>query len=117
AAGGMPQVFGIPTVTDGISMGTEGMKFSLVSREVIADGIETAAASQCMDGLLVVGGCDKNMPGAMIGMLRLNVPAVFVYAGTIRPGNWKGVPLTIVSSFEAVGAFQAGKMSQEDFDG
>ncbi|MGB0217756.1 MAG: dihydroxy-acid dehydratase [Sinimarinibacterium flocculans] len=117
AAGGMPQVFGIPTVTDGISMGTEGMKFSLVSREVIADGIETAASSQCMDGLLVVGGCDKNMPGAMIGMLRLNVPAVFVYAGTIKPGNWKGVPLTIVSSFEAVGAFQAGKMSQEDFDG
>jgi dihydroxy-acid dehydratase len=117
AAGGMPQTFGIPTVTDGISMGTEGMKFSLVSREVIADGIETAAASQCMDGLLVVGGCDKNMPGAMIGMLRLNVPAVFVYAGTIKPGNWKGVPLTIVSSFEAVGAFQAGKMSQEDFDG
>ena len=93
------------------------MKFSLVSREVIADGIETAASSQCMDGLLVVGGCDKNMPGAMIGMLRLNVPAVFVYAGTIKPGNWKGVPLTIVSSFEAVGAFQAGKMSQEDFDG
>jgi dihydroxy-acid dehydratase len=117
AAGGMPQVFGIPTVTDGISMGTEGMKFSLVSREVIADGIETAVSSQCMDGVLVVGGCDKNMPGAMIGMLRMNLPGVFVYAGTIRPGNWKGVPLTIVSSFEAVGSFQAGKMSQEDFDG
>jgi dihydroxy-acid dehydratase len=117
AAGGMPQVFGIPTVTDGISMGTEGMKFSLVSREVIADGIETAVSSQCMDGVLVVGGCDKNMPGAMIGMLRMNLPGVFVYAGTIKPGNWKGVPLTIVSSFEAVGSFQAGKMSQEDFDG
>ena len=117
AAGGMPQTFGIPTVTDGISMGTEGMKFSLVSREVIADGIETAVSSQCMDGVLVVGGCDKNMPGAMIGMLRTNVPSIFVYAGTIKPGNWKGVPLTIVSSFEAVGAFQAGKMSQDDFDG
>ncbi|MES0873558.1 dihydroxy-acid dehydratase [Sinimarinibacterium thermocellulolyticum] len=117
SAGGMPQTFGIPTVTDGISMGTEGMKYSLVSREVIADAIETAASSQCMDGLLVVGGCDKNMPGAMIGMLRLNIPSVFVYAGTIKPGHWKGVPLTIVSSFEAVGAFQSGKMSKEDFDG
>ncbi len=115
--GGMPQVFGIPTVTDGISMGTEGMKFSLVSREVIADAIETACASQCMDGVVVVGGCDKNMPGAMIGMLRLNIPGIFVYAGTIKPGNWKGVPLTVVSSFEAVGAFRAGKMSEEDFVG
>jgi dihydroxy-acid dehydratase len=117
AAGAMPQTFGIPTVTDGISMGTEGMKYSLVSREVIADSIETAATSQCMDGVLVVGGCDKNMPGAMIGMLRMNIPSIFVYAGTIKPGNWKGVPLTIVSAFEAVGSFQAGKMSQEDFEG
>jgi dihydroxy-acid dehydratase len=117
AAGAMPQTFGVPTVTDGISMGTEGMKFSLVSREVIADSIETAASSQCMDGVLVVGGCDKNMPGAMLGMLRMNIPAIFVYAGTIKPGHWKGVPLTIVSSFEAVGAFQAGKMNQEDFEG
>jgi dihydroxy-acid dehydratase len=117
AAGGMPQSFGFPTVTDGISMGTEGMKFSLVSREVIADAIETAVSSQCMDGVLVVGGCDKNMPGAMIGMLRMNLPSVFVYAGTIKPGSWKGVPLTVVSSFEAVGSFQAGKMSQEDFLG
>ncbi|MGH8540994.1 MAG: dihydroxy-acid dehydratase [Stenotrophobium sp.] len=117
AAGGMPQSFGFPTVTDGISMGTEGMKFSLVSREVIADAIETACSSQCMDGVLVVGGCDKNMPGAMIGMLRMNIPGIFVYAGTIKPGHWKGVPLTIVSSFEAVGAFQAGKMAQEDFEG
>ncbi|MGH8506618.1 MAG: dihydroxy-acid dehydratase [Stenotrophobium sp.] len=117
AAGAMPQSFGFPTVTDGISMGTEGMKFSLVSREVIADSIETACSSQCMDGVLVVGGCDKNMPGAMIGMLRMNIPGIFVYAGTIKPGNWKGVPLTVVSSFEAVGAFQAGKMAQEDFDG
>jgi dihydroxy-acid dehydratase len=117
AAGGMPQTFGFPTVTDGISMGTEGMKYSLVSREVIADAIETAASSQCMDGVLVVGGCDKNMPGAMIGMLRMNIPGIFVYAGTIKPGNWKGVPLTIVSPFEAVGAFQAGRMSEEDFLG
>ena len=117
AAGAMPQTFGFPTVTDGISMGTEGMKFSLVSREVIADAIETAVSSQCMDGVLVVGGCDKNMPGAMIGMLRINIPGVFVYAGTIKPGSWKGVPLTVVSSFEAVGSFQAGKMSEEDFLG
>ena len=117
AAGGMPQSFGFPTVTDGISMGTEGMKYSLVSREVIADAIETAASSQCMDGVLVVGGCDKNMPGAMIGMLRMNIPGVFVYAGTIKPGNWKGVPLTIVSSFEAVGAYNGGTMSKEDLDG
>ena len=116
-AGAMPQTFGFPTVTDGISMGTEGMKFSLVSREVIADAIETAVSSQCMDGVLVVGGCDKNMPGAMIGMLRMNLPGVFVYAGTIKPGSWKGVPLTVVSSFEAVGSFQAGKMSEEDFLG
>ena len=116
-AGAMPQTFGFPTVTDGISMGTEGMKFSLVSREVIADAIETAVSSQCMDGVLVVGGCDKNMPGAMIGMLRMNLPGVFVYAGTIKPGTWKGVPLTVVSSFEAVGSFQAGKMSEEDFLG
>ena len=117
AAGAMPQSFGFPTVTDGISMGTEGMKYSLVSREVIADAIETAVSSQCMDGVLVVGGCDKNMPGAMIGMLRMNLPGVFVYAGTIKPGSWKGVPLTVVSSFEAVGSFQAGKMSEEDFVG
>ncbi len=116
-SGAMPQTFGFPTVTDGISMGTEGMKFSLVSREVIADAIETAVSSQCMDGVLVVGGCDKNMPGAMIGMLRMNIPGVFVYAGTIKPGTWKGVSLTIVSSFEAVGSFQAGKMSEEDFTG
>ena len=116
-AGAMPQTFGFPTVTDGISMGTEGMKFSLVSREVIADAIETAVSSQCMVGVLVVGGCDKNMPGAMIGMLRMNLPGVFVYAGTIKPGSWKGVALTVVSSFEAVGSFQAGKMSEEDFLG
>jgi dihydroxy-acid dehydratase len=116
-AGAMPQVFGVPTVTDGIGMGTEGMKYSLVSREVIADAIETAVNGQCMDGVLAVGGCDKNMPGAMIAMARMNVPGIFVYAGTIKPGEWKGEKLTIVSPFEAVGAFTAGKMSREDYDG
>ncbi len=117
SAGGMPQMFGTITVTDGISMGTEGMKYSLVSREVIADSIETATQSQMMDGVLVVGGCDKNMPGAMIAILRMNIPSIFVYGGTIKPGNWKGQALTIVSPFEAVGAFNAGKMSEEDFIG
>ena len=117
SAGAMPQVFGFPTVTDGIGMGTEGMKYSLVSREVIADSIETAVNGQLMDGVLVVGGCDKNMPGAMMAMARMNVPGIFVYAGTIKPGFWKGVKLTIVSPFEAVGAFTAGKMSKEDYDG
>jgi len=117
AAGAMPQVFGFPTVTDGIGMGTEGMKYSLVSREVIADAIETAVNGQMMDGVLCVGGCDKNMPGAMMAMARINVPGIFVYAGTILPGTWKGQKLTIVSAFEAVGARAAGKMSKEDFDG
>jgi dihydroxy-acid dehydratase len=117
AAGAMPQVFGFPTVTDGIGMGTEGMKYSLVSREVIADAIETAVNGQMMDGVVCVGGCDKNMPGAMMAMARINVPGVFVYAGTIKPGFWKGQKLTIVSPFEAVGALAAGKMSKEDFDG
>jgi dihydroxy-acid dehydratase len=117
AAGAMPQVFGIPTVTDGIGMGTEAMKYSLVSREVIADAIETSVNGQAMDGALVVGGCDKNMPGAMMALARMNVPGIFVYAGTIKPGKWKGQDLTIVSAFEAVGAFTAGKMSEEDFVG
>jgi len=117
AAGAMPQVFGFPTVTDGIGMGTDGMKYSLVSREVIADAIETSVNGQMMDGVVCVGGCDKNMPGAMIGMARINVPGIFVYAGTIKPGFWKGQKLTIVSPFEAVGALAAGKMSKEDFDG
>ena len=117
AAGGMPQMFGFPTVTDGISMGTEGMKFSLVSREVIADAIETSVQSQWMDGVLCVGGCDKNMPGSMIALARMNVPGIFCYGGTIKPGCWKGEDLTIVSTFEAVGAKSAGKMSDEDFDG
>ena len=116
-AGAMPQVFGVPTVTDGIGMGTEGMKYSLVSREVIADAIETSVNGQCMDGVLVVGGCDKNMPGGVIAMARMNVPGIYVYAGTIKPGQWKGKALTIVSSFEAVGAFAAGNMTREDYDG
>jgi dihydroxy-acid dehydratase len=116
-AGAKPQTFGFPTVTDGIGMGTEGMKYSLVSREVIADAIETAVNGQLMDGVLCVGGCDKNMPGAMMAMARVNVPGIFVYAGTIKPGKWKGQTLTIVSPFEAVGAFSAGKMSEEDFVG
>jgi dihydroxy-acid dehydratase len=103
-AGAMPQVFGVPTVTDGIGMGTEGMKYSLVSREVIADAIETSVNGQCMDGVLVVGGCDKNMPAGMMAMARIDVPGIYVYAGTIKPGHWKGQALTIVSPFEAVGA-------------
>ena len=117
AAGAMPQVFGVPTVTDGIGMGTEAMKYSLVSREVIADAIETSVNGQAMDGALVVGGCDKNMPGGMMALARMNVPGIYVYGGTIKPGKWKGQDLTIVSAFEAVGAFSAGKMSQEDFIG
>ncbi len=116
-AGGKPQVFGFPTVTDGIGMGTEAMKYSLVSREVIADAIETSVNGQAMDGALVVGGCDKNMPGGMMALARMNVPGIFVYAGTIKPGKWKGQDLTIVSAFEAVGAYGAGKMSEEDFIG
>ena len=117
AAGAKPQVFGVPTVTDGIGMGTEGMKYSLISREVIADAIETSVNGQMMDGVLVCGGCDKNMPGGMIAMARMNVPGMYVYAGTIRPGKWKGQDLTIVSAFEAVGAFAAGTMNKEDYDG
>ncbi|MFN8850576.1 MAG: dihydroxy-acid dehydratase [Inhella sp.] len=115
AAGANPQVFGVPTISDGMSMGTEGMKYSLVSREVIADCVETCVGGQWMDGVLVIGGCDKNMPGGMIGMLRANVPAIYVYGGTILPGKYKGQDLNIVSVFEAVGQFSAGKMSEEDF--
>lgn len=117
ASGANPQVFGTPTISDGMSMGTEGMKYSLISREVIADCIETAAQGQWMDGVVVIGGCDKNMPGGMIALARTNVPGIYVYGGTIRPGNWKGKDLTIVSSFEAVGEFTAGRMSEEDFEG
>jgi dihydroxy-acid dehydratase len=116
-AGAMPQVFGFPTVTDGIGMGTEGMKYSLVSREVIADAIEVAVNGQRMDGVVVVGGCDKNQPAGVMAMARMNVPGIYVYAGTIKPGFWKGEKLTIVSAFEAVGAYTAGKMAREDFEG
>ncbi len=115
AAGANPQIFGTPTISDGMAMGTEGMKYSLVSREVIADCVETCVGGQWMDGVLVIGGCDKNMPGGMMGILRANVPAVYVYGGTILPGKYKGQDLNIVSVFEAVGQFSAGKMSEEDF--
>jgi dihydroxy-acid dehydratase len=110
--GGMPQVFGTITVSDGISMGTEGMKYSLVSRDVIADSIETACNAQSMDGILAIGGCDKNMPGAMIAMARMNIPALFVYGGTIKPGHLEGEDLTVVSSFEAVGQYSAGRIDE-----
>jgi dihydroxy-acid dehydratase len=110
-AGAMPQVFGTITVSDGISMGTEGMKYSLVSREVIADAIETVCRAQSMDGILAIGGCDKNMPGALIGLARLNIPAIFVYGGTIKAGRLNGRDLTVVSAFEAVGSYSAGKIS------
>jgi dihydroxy-acid dehydratase len=113
-AGGNPQIFGTPTISDGMAMGTEGMKYSLVSREVIADCIETAVQGQWMDGVLVVGGCDKNMPGGMMGMLRANVPSIYVYGGTILPGKWKGQDLNIVSVFEAVGQNAAGKISDQE---
>jgi dihydroxy-acid dehydratase len=116
AAGGMPQTFGTITVSDGISMGTQGMKLSLVSREVIADSIETVVRGQSMDGLLAIGGCDKNMPGALMAIARLDVPAVFVYGGTIKPGHHGGQDLNIASVFEAVGALQAGRMDRETFD-
>jgi len=116
-AGAKPQMFGFPTVTDGIGMGTEAMKYSLVSREVIADAIETSVNGQAMDGALVIGGCDKNMPGGMLALARMNVPSIFVYGGTIKPGVWKGQTLTIVSPFEAVGAYSAGNMKEEDFIG
>ncbi len=115
AAGGNAQIFGTPTISDGMAMGTEGMKYSLVSREVIADCIETCVGGQWMDGVLVVGGCDKNMPGGMMGMLRANVPAIYVYGGTILPGRYKDKDLNIVSVFEAVGEFTSGRMTETDF--
>ena len=114
AAGGMPQMFGTVTVSDGISMGTEGMKYSLVSREVIADAIETACGAESMDGVVCVGGCDKNMPGAMIAMARMNIPGIFVYGGTIKPGHLHGQDLTVVSAFEAVGQHSAGKIGDQE---
>ena len=113
-AGAMPQMFGTITISDGISMGTEGMKYSLVSREVIADSIETVCNGQSMDGVLALGGCDKNMPGAMIAIARMNIPAIFVYGGTIKPGHYNGKDLTVVSSFEAVGQYSAGKIDQQE---
>jgi dihydroxy-acid dehydratase len=115
SAGANPQIFGTPTISDGMAMGTEGMKYSLVSREVISDCVETCVGGQWMDGVMVIGGCDKNMPGGMMGILRANVPAVYIYGGTILPGKYKGQDLNIVSVFEAVGQFSAGKMSDEDF--
>jgi len=114
ASGAMPQVFGTITVSDGISMGTEGMKYSLVSREVIADSIETVGNAQALDGLLAVGGCDKNMPGALIAIARLDVPALFVYGGTIKPGHHAGRDLTIASVFEAVGERAAGRIDDAE---
>ncbi len=113
AAGAMPQMFGTITISDGISMGTEGMKYSLVSREVIADSIETACMGQSMDGVIAIGGCDKNLPGALIAMARINIPAIFVYGGTIKPGHLDGKDLTVISSFEAVGEYSAGKISED----
>jgi dihydroxy-acid dehydratase len=113
-AGAMPQIFGTITISDGISMGTEGMKYSLVSREVIADSIETVCNGQNMDGVIAIGGCDKNMPGAMIAIARMNIPAIFVYGGTIKPGHYNGRDLTIVSSFEAVGEYSAGKIDHRE---
>jgi dihydroxy-acid dehydratase len=110
----MPQMFGTITISDGISMGTEGMKYSLVSREVIADSIETACTGQSMDAVLAIGGCDKNMPGAMLAIARMNIPAIFVYGGTIKPGHHNGKDLTVVSSFEAVGQFSAGKIDEAE---
>src|SRR5687768_1769128 len=113
-AGGNAQIFGTPTISDGMAMGTEGMKYSLVSREVISDCIETCVQGQWMDGVLVVGGCDKNMPGGLMGMLRANVPAIYVYGGTILPGHYKGQDLNIVSVFEAVGQNSAGKITDQE---
>ncbi len=113
-ANAMPQLFGTITISDGISMGTEGMKYSLVSREVIADSIETVCNGQSLDGVLAIGGCDKNMPGAMIAIARLNIPAIFVYGGTIKPGNYNGKDLTVVSVFEAVGEYSAGKIDEAE---
>lgn len=113
-AGAMPQMFGTITVSDGISMGTEGMKYSLVSREVIADSIETACNAQSMDAVLAIGGCDKNMPGAMIAIARMNIPSIFVYGGTIKPGHYNGKDLTVVSAFEAVGEYSAGKIDETE---
>ena len=113
-SGGMPQMFGTITISDGISMGTEGMKCSLISREVIADSIEVVGRGACMDAMISIGGCDKNMPGAMIALARLNVPGIFVYGGTIKPGHLGDQDLTVVSAFEAVGQFSGGKIDKDE---
>jgi dihydroxy-acid dehydratase len=113
-SGGMPQMFGTITISDGISMGTEGMKASLISRDVIADSIEVVGRGACMDAMIAVGGCDKNMPGALIALARLNVPSIFVYGGTIKPGHLGDQDLTVVSAFEAVGQFSGGKIDKEE---
>ena len=113
ASGAMPQMFGTITVSDGISMGTKGMHYSLVSREVIADSIETACNAQSMDGVCAIGGCDKNMPGAMLAIARMNIPSIFIYGGTIKPGKLDGEDLTVVSAFEAVGQLTSGKISKK----
>lgn len=111
--GGVPQIFGTITVSDGIAMGTEGMKFSLPSREVIADSIELVSNAQRFDGVVAIGGCDKNMPGCLMALARLDIPSLFVYGGTIMPGTCRGHDVDIVSVFEAVGQFSAGKISRE----
>jgi dihydroxy-acid dehydratase len=116
-AGAKAQVFGVPTVSDGIGMGTEGMKYSLVSREVIADSIEVCVNGLWQDGVVVIGGCDKNMPGGMIALARTNVPGIYVYGGTIKGGHYKGKELNIVSAFEAVGEFTSGRLTEEDLKG
>jgi dihydroxy-acid dehydratase len=113
-AGGKAVIFNTITVSDAISMGTEGMKYSLVSREVIADSIETVTGGEGFDGVVTIGGCDKNMPGCVIAMARLNRPSVFVYGGTILPGRWRGKPVDIVSVFEAVGQHAAGTLGDAD---
>lgn len=113
-AGGAPMIFNTITVSDAIGMGTEGMRYSLVSREVIADSIETVAGAAMMDGLVTIGGCDKNMPGCLIAISRIGVPAVFVYGGTILPGEYQGREIDIVISFEAVGQYNAGQIGEEE---
>ncbi len=117
SGGGVPLTFGTITVSDGISMGTQGMKYSLVSREVIADSIEVVSSAQRFDGLVAIGGCDKNMPGALMAIARMNIPSVFVYGGTIKPGNFEGKDIDIVSIFEAVGSYSAGKITKDQFKG
>jgi dihydroxy-acid dehydratase len=110
-------IFNTIGVSDGMSNGTEGMRYSLVSREVIADSIETVCGAQYYDGLIAVAGCDKNMPGALIAMGRLNRPSLMVYGGTIAGGHWKGKSLNIVSAFEALGEKLSNRLSDEDFKG